>query len=131
MNTGSLNIGSHPMAGPHVSSSRKRKHRAIVQPQETNIKRCEGPPKRQWNSTTTHHAPGFWDSLSQIFLTHRALKEFDRREALKAREATTESLTPGTLVGDIKRFARTGGPDLLDIVGVNDQLSQLLPLWHY
>jgi hypothetical protein len=80
----------------------------------------------------------FWDSLSKIWLTKRALKELDRRNAGTVGELPcferedTKRLTRGGLAewkrrtrpasvpafgSSIKRFARHGGPDLLDLRG--------------
>jgi hypothetical protein len=79
----------------------------------------------------------FWDSLSKIWLTERALKELDRRNAATADEPpcfereNKKRLTRGRLAewkrtqltpvpafgSSIRRFARHGGPDLLDLRG--------------
>lgn len=73
--------------------------------------------------------PQFWDNLSHIPLVKRALRELDRRNnRLQSREQGLESSRPSPgdprqLEGDIeyqaiKRFSRTGGPDLSDLRGV-------------
>ncbi|KAF7544205.1 hypothetical protein G7046_g9835 [Stylonectria norvegica] len=56
--------------------------------------------------------PAFWDNLSKVGLTPRALRELDRRN-------TTQSVTKSPISGgvvvtctDLARFARRGGPDL-------------------
>jgi len=81
------------------------------------------PPSRRWGSTTTHHAPGFYDLLSSsgigIGLTKRALQEFDRRNASETRQEPLEKLPFKDPLPDIKRFARHGGPDLSDVIGVS------------
>jgi hypothetical protein len=64
-----------------------------------------------------------WDSLSQIWLTSRALRELDRRnkEAFKASEGgrppSGPSASKNSLVS-LSRFARGGGPDLRELRGV-------------
>ena len=87
--------------------------------------------------------PTFWDSLSKIWLTKHALRELNRRNTpqhpscRRARRPITRGLlaewrTTGQRVTvadllsnaslsylkDIKRFARHGGPDLSDLIGV-------------
>jgi hypothetical protein len=87
--------------------------------------------------------PTFWDSLSKIWLTKHALRELDRRNTFshtlyyracrpitrnflaKQRNAhqcisTADFLThcSPSCVKDIKQFARCGGPDLSDLIGV-------------
>ncbi len=112
------------MPEDRVSLLRKRKHRAVAQPQERNNKRRKPTPKCEWNSTTTYHALGFSDSLSKILLSRRALQEFDRRDALRVREAGIGASASVDLSGDLKRFARNGGPDLSDIGGVCYKYTQ-------
>lgn len=88
--------------------------------------------------------PAFWDNLSKIWLTKRALREFDRRinrprsPCSEARRPTTRNLLAeqkstrqrrsvadflsngsSTCSKEIERFARRGGPDLSDLVGVS------------
>ncbi len=68
----------------------------------------------------------FYDDLSALWLTVRALREFDRRnENISLQERTadricTDDLTLATMKPspDLARFARTGGPDLNDLRGV-------------
>ncbi|KAF2229648.1 hypothetical protein EV356DRAFT_455391 [Viridothelium virens] len=96
----------------------------------------------------SHHSPGyvstpaFWDSLSKVWLTKHALREFDRRNSRphspgrqSHRPITRNFLTEQRNVRkpisaadflrnsapgrwrDVKRFARHGGPGLSDLVG--------------
>ena len=87
--------------------------------------------------------PGFWDSLSKIWLTEHALREFDRRYTHQhpsyrrfrrrvtrsflaeqwtiSQRATVVDLQHNaspSYINDIKRFAQHGGPDLSDLVDV-------------
>ncbi|KAL8698699.1 MAG: hypothetical protein Q9201_006434 [Fulgogasparrea decipioides] len=69
----------------------------------------------------------YWDSLSKIYLTRRALDELDRRNRRRAGLARTIVARglglvdePGLLKNPSKglsRFARYGGPDLRDLRG--------------
>ena len=76
----------------------------------------------------------FWDTLSKVRLTLRALREFDRRNAVQSREQRCTSdleLSPckrsfidishlsAASLKNLKRFARCGGPSLVDLRGVS------------
>lgn len=64
------------------------------------------------------YPPQFWDSLSKIELTRRALEELNRRT--KTRYSLPSPLQPRTTTsGDLARFTRHGGPDLRDLRGVS------------
>ena len=76
----------------------------------------------------------FWDTLSKVWLTPRALREFDRRNAVRERKQTyttavgrwpcnrspidISQLTVASLK-NLKRFARRGGPSLTDLRNVS------------
>lgn len=73
--------------------------------------------------------PQFWDNLSHIPLVKRALRELDRRNSttqLRGQDPEVSRPSPGDprQLGaginqqDIRRFSRTGGPDLSDLRGV-------------
>ena len=72
----------------------------------------------------------FWDTLSKVWLTPRALREFDRRNAVQDRKQTYTadlgfwprkrlpidiSLLTAASLKILKRFARRGGPSLTDL----------------
>lgn len=73
----------------------------------------------------------FWDTLSKVWLTPRALQEFDRRNARQQTEGADLRLWPrkrfpvdisqltATSLKDLKRFARRGGPSLTDVRNVS------------
>jgi len=71
----------------------------------------------------------YWDSLSKLWLTRRALDELDRRNRQRAspvRTTVARDLDLGdepdllkNLSKQLKRFARHGGPDLRDLGGVS------------
>lgn len=69
------------------------------------------PPQPLWESTATHHAPGFWDLLTKagirIRLDKRTLREFDRRNAIgAAKESSQRPPAQEYLPSDIKRYSR-------------------------
>ena len=91
--------------------------------------------KRQKTDDSTRQArraarERFWGTLSKVWLTPRALREFDRRNAaqkctsdLELRGRTTSfvdipHLSPACLK-KLKRFARRGGPSLVDLRSVS------------
>ena len=79
------------------------------------------PPKCQKKLSRLHNepSPAFWDSLSRVWLTRSALREFDRRTVEVVRP--TPKYPPdlkGYPVKELERFARHGGPSLRDLRGV-------------
>ncbi|KAF2963358.1 hypothetical protein GQX73_g10212 [Xylaria multiplex] len=58
--------------------------------------------------------PQFWDRLSKVWLTPRALRELDRRNSIQPRR---KSKTPDVYTTTLARFAQRGGPDLCHIRG--------------
>ena len=69
----------------------------------------------------------YWDSLSKLWLTRRALDELDRRtKASPVKRTVSRGLSLGDKPGQpekfskqLKRFARYGGPDLRELRGVS------------
>lgn len=76
----------------------------------------------------------FWNTLSQVWLTSRALREFDRRNTAHSHKQRctlhSESLScerpsvdtsdlSATSLKNLKRFAHGGGPSLVDLINVN------------
>ena len=96
----------HSTATPHPARKKAKRRRQLQQ--ETNT--------------------AYWDSLSKLWLTRRALDELDRRtrqEASPARPTVARGLDLGDESGQLKnlstqlkRFARHGGPELGDLVRV-------------
>lgn len=111
-----------------LSSNRKRKGGSQCQERGCH-KKHDPAAKSQWKSVVnlpwkssgTHHAPGFWDSLPTIYLTRRALQEFDRRKAQEtSRDSAASRLTSREEPREtLQRYSRMGGPDLSDIRGVS------------
>jgi hypothetical protein len=127
------------MPEPPLSSPRKRQ-RAEQRPSQ------HLPKKRKVSYPISGFQPpaAFWDNLSKIWLTKRALRELDRRNS-QAHSLYRRLHRPVTRLGlaewkrthqppqsaadflchctstclkDIERFARHGGPDLSDLRGV-------------
>lgn len=104
-----------PPKRPKLSSKNSKESTAPILPKPI----C--PPSKS-NQSTKYHSPGFWDALSSISLSHRALQELDRRNSIHTSQPTPAH-KPSE--GDIRRFARHGGPDLADIKGVSQVAVQL------
>ncbi|KAI1109214.1 hypothetical protein F5Y14DRAFT_444877 [Nemania sp. NC0429] len=58
--------------------------------------------------------PQFWDCLSKVWLTPRALRELDRRNSIQPRR---KPKTPDDCATTLALFARHGGPDLCHLRG--------------
>ena len=84
------------------------------------------PPLDPSSATLSFHSPKYWDTLSKIWLTKDALRELDRRNDLSDTDSfdlyqeVEISSTQEVLIDqkDLKRFARQGGPNNTDLVGV-------------
>ena len=59
--------------------------------------------------------PEFWDNLSKVWLTRRALRELDRRNCTRPAPGPA---APAVHTTDRACFARHGGPDLRHLRGV-------------
>ena len=87
-------------------------------------KRAKRPFQSRQEADTT-----YWDSLSRLWFTRRALKELNRRNRQTASPVRIGSIRrldrsgePAALENcssQLKRFARQGGPDLRDLRGVS------------
>ena len=125
----------------HPTSGQKRP-RGTIEEEPSSTTAISAQPL--WKKAKRRHQPrqetnaAYWDSLSKLWLTRRALDELDRRNrqrASPARPATTRRLDLGdepgrsnSLSKQLKRFARHGGPDLRDLGGVSlgREISRLL-----
>jgi hypothetical protein len=85
-------------------------------------------PVKKFKSTKKHKSAGnfppeFYDSLSKVHLTRRALRELDRRNQLKssirAQVAMPKPIREST-PEELQRFARRGGVELDDLRGVRN-----------
>lgn len=97
-------------------------------PTTTTLNSSQTKAKRRRHSQYGANA-AFWDSLSKVWLTRRALDELNRRnrERTKAvRPAVVRNLDPKDATRllrnpslQLKLFAKHGGPDLRDLAGVS------------
>ena len=124
-------------------TGRKRKFRTLSSehqiPQSEQSDRCETQAKKQKHSSrtssnstkssSTNSSPSswdraqrsYWDSLSRLWLTPNALREFNRRHSLLQTSAPPDTQTLVTrkqCSTNISQFARRGGPDLSEIRNV-------------
>ncbi|KAG8413130.1 hypothetical protein J3459_015773 [Metarhizium acridum] len=75
------------------------------------------PAKRAKLGEKSNFSPEFWDNLSKVLLTPRALRELDRRN--NAQPLPTFSV-PQLYPARLARFARHGGPDLRHLRGYTE-----------
>ena len=142
-------VDNHHMVEPRVCNLRKRQR---VEQYQSQLNGTSQPLlKKRKLSRSIYEASdqppaAFWDNLSKLWLTKRALRELDRRNVEAApspfslRRRSYRPLTRHILVDekkfspqsgshfldhcavqylkDIKRFARHGGPDLSDVRSV-------------
>lgn len=98
-----------------------RSQAAAPPPGRSTRRLLDGRPKisRVWKSTATHHAPGYWDSLSKIGITKRALQEANRRNAIQVEKTSNQiaNIRDEYFPWDIKRFSRHA--DYSDLRGVS------------
>lgn len=98
-----------------ITPRRKRRYTEACLPLDDL---SESQPSKRLKSSKAD----FYDSLSKVWLTRRALKELARR----TRQADSPQRTPSaprpvsrpSTLKQIQRFARHGGPDLRDLRGV-------------
>lgn len=123
----SVNIRS-----PETVNPRKRKRQASeVAGQYSGTERHLSTHSE---SSSTHHHPSSFGLSTKVDLTYRALEEFDRKDSLIARQ-TPPAPTPidnpsevlpsrrGEVSAELRRFARSGGPDLCDLKGFPQPVS--------
>ncbi|KAI0537485.1 hypothetical protein GGR58DRAFT_347523 [Xylaria digitata] len=105
------------MANPR---NRKRPHADDHPSQNTN-----NPNKKPRLSARPNFPPEFWDRLSKIPLTVRALRELDRRNSIQSSLPPTSK--EGTFFGCLAKFARCGGPNIVDLRGYPSPASAAAP----
>ncbi|GAP89469.1 hypothetical protein SAMD00023353_4001120 [Rosellinia necatrix] len=75
-----------------------------------------------------HHRPNFppqfWDNLSKVWLTPRALRELDRRNCIAP--PPKPAITEAVYSKDLVQFASQGGPDLRHLRGWQDPMSNTM-----
>ena len=103
-----------------LAKQAEKKRKRVHSPAPSLEGEASPPVKRHQSST--HQPPGFWDELAAlgpIFLTTRALKEFDRRDRLNQASVAVAVSPPSDISGvSLERYARQGGPSLTDLRGV-------------
>lgn len=118
-------------AANQPSSCGQKRKRTVIEAEEHSTiatsspqppwKRAKKPFQSRQEANTA-----YWDSLSKLWFTRRALKELNRRNrqaanptSIRRPDWSGERATLGNSSSQIKRFARHGGPDLRDLRGVN------------
>lgn len=116
------------MARPHTRKRQRADEpsRANIDPPAKKAKTRSEVELEAWASW--EYPPEFWDRLSKISLSHRALKEFDRRTRTRRCDPSPPSppvcpsrrvFSRATTSRELARFARHGGPDLRDLRGAS------------
>ena len=106
---------------PLHEEPRQRKRRR----DQSVLKNIEEQPSAKRRKTAPHnHPPEFWNALSKITLTRRALRELDRRTTLQKTTQEVEATNRSTrlLRSDTEKLLRTaknGGPNLNHLRGVS------------
>ncbi|KAH8587339.1 hypothetical protein B0O99DRAFT_678204 [Bisporella sp. PMI_857] len=96
-----------------IPPRRKRNH---AEAELTTDSSSQPQPQKRYKL----HSAEFYDSLSKLWLTRRALKELDRRTSQINRPqpaAAPRHVHQESTLKQIKRFAKHGGPDLRDLRG--------------
>ncbi|KAM3422318.1 hypothetical protein BST61_g2677 [Cercospora zeina] len=88
--------------------------------------------KRRKANNSPHYPPRFWDTLSEVRLTRRALQEFDRRcptdvkpPLVEQRGTRTRSRLLRSDYRRLKQLAREGGPDLSRLRGYSNNAIEV------
>lgn len=119
------------MTSKPTSDNGPRKMARENKPENSKSSSGSSAKRRRLGTGSSYIAPPwFWDNLSKIKICRRALKEFDRRA-----KKTVVFPPPRTLdikneqLAKLQRFARQGGPNLIDLRGVSPvTASGKLPL---
>ncbi|KAI1148203.1 hypothetical protein F4825DRAFT_434825 [Nemania diffusa] len=91
--------------------NRKRQHADDGAPDEHPSKKI----KSRRHHYSSNFSPEFWDNLSKVWLTPRALRQLDWRNSIRL--ATKPTISEDIYSKDLARFARHGGPDLRHLRG--------------
>ncbi len=109
------------MPSARASVPHNRKRQLSEAESETNLSPQPTAKRQKLEDHHRHQTPSsFWDNLSRQWLTHRALREFDRRTIWPAAPVPPHRTGKENIdFTKLKRFARQGGPSLGDIRGVS------------
>ncbi|KAH8906449.1 hypothetical protein BR93DRAFT_969641 [Coniochaeta sp. PMI_546] len=89
-------------------------------PRADDLSQDRRPSKKTKSTDKPHYRnfpPEFWDGLSRVPLTRRALRELDRRNSAQTAPGPA---APAVHTTDRVRFARHGGPDLRHLRGYSE-----------
>jgi len=120
----SINI---PVLGDQSLRALKRRQDAVDAEQSKSLLTQPPYKKTRRYNVSQETDKRYWDSLLKLWLTRRALSELNRRNGQVAFpiESVTRSHYSRNAIGQfnpvstlLKRFARRGGPDNSDLVGV-------------
>ncbi|KAL8837690.1 MAG: hypothetical protein Q9170_002422 [Blastenia crenularia] len=116
-----------------TSHVRKRKRCATEDEHSTLAEISPQPPWKRARipfESRREANTAYWNSLSKLWLTRRALKELDRRNRQAADPSDLRALNrceqlPGSIkdLSQLQRFARHGGPDLRDLRGYPERAA--------
>lgn len=120
----SNNILSNFMVSDGPSSQRKRPREQSSHADEERPRTAKRH-KRHSSPRAGYYPPRFWDTLSKVYLTRGALKEFDRRSKQTGPLPVTKPKAPSSTrllrsnLHYLRQVAREGGPDLTSLRGVS------------
>ncbi len=103
------------MPSEETPMPRSRKRQLCLEAEPTTDSSPPPTPKRRkLENQRRHRTPSsFWVNLSRVWLTPRALREFDRRTEWPAVPVPPERTGKEDIdLAQLKRFARHGGPSL-------------------
>ena len=124
-----VNCSMSAVASEHQPSCGQKRRRGAIEEKHSTPAVLHPPQKKAKRRHQSQQETNtvYWNSLSKLWLTRRALDELDRRNRHRASPVKSTS-TRGLDLGDepglnlskqLKRFARHGGPDLRDLGGVS------------
>ena len=98
----------------------KRPPAAGFPSEERPDKKVRGSEDADNFTQPSNFSPQFWDDLSRVWLTPRALRELDRRNDAAAQPAANPPAALLAVRGkSLDQFARHGGPNLCHLRGVS------------
>lgn len=115
------------VAPEYQPSCNRKRRRGAIEEEHSTTATPDSPPKSAKGSrhSQRERTTAYYNSLSKLWLTRRALQELDRRNKQRAslvRPTVARDLGLGdesdqleNLSTRLKRFARHGGPDLRDL----------------
>jgi hypothetical protein len=110
------------MPSERIPMPPKRKRQLCLEAEPTaDSSSLPTPKRRKLENQGRHKTPSwFWDNLSRVWLTPRALREFDRRTVWPTTPVPPDRTGKEDIdLAQLKRFARHGGPSLGDLRAVS------------